>query len=280
MTYLFVVFNIIVSVIFTQTFKFALKNAKDHGAITIFMEGFGALFIALLIPFFHWKLPTNWWPVFLLIAASVFYGISDRINTTVRSGVEASTYSVIKQLSPVFMILAGFLFFHERFVLWQMFGAALIIASNIIIFWRPHQKINKYFVMGVGSTILYTIALFFDVNVSGQFNLPFYLMTSFAVSVLIVMVISRISPRKIIAEWKANKRIKFMMIVGISGSLSTLTALLAYQTGQLSIVAPLLATTVLANVVVGYIFLKERDNLPRKIFAACLIILGIILLRI
>ena len=37
----------------------------------------------------------------------VFYSISDRLNTTVRSGIEASTFSIIRQLSTVFMIFAG-----------------------------------------------------------------------------------------------------------------------------------------------------------------------------
>jgi drug/metabolite transporter (DMT)-like permease len=248
--------------------------------MTVIMQGFSALSVALFIPFFGWKLPASWWPVLLLITASIFFGISDRINTTVRSGIEASTYSIIRQLTTVFMIIAGFLFFREPFIIRQALGATLIVISNIIIFWRPHQKINKYFLMGVGSNLLLAVALFIDVNISEQFNLPFYLMVSLATSVPVVMIVSRVGPKKVIKEWKANKRIRYMLIVGASGGGLMLTGLLAYQTGQVSIVAPLLALTVLANVIVGYIFLRERDYMPRKILAACLIIIGIILLRI
>jgi O-antigen/teichoic acid export membrane protein len=113
MEYLFVAIDVCVAVVYTQVFKFALQTAKDHGAMTVLMQIIGAAFLLLFIPFFGWQFPTDPLPIILMVIAAVFYGISDRINTTVRSGVEASTYSIIKQLSTVFMIVAGFLFFKD-----------------------------------------------------------------------------------------------------------------------------------------------------------------------
>ncbi|MCL2280488.1 EamA family transporter [Candidatus Saccharibacteria bacterium] len=278
MIYLLITLYITAVVIYTQVFKFALQAAKNHAAMTVIMEIISALFLLAFIPLFNWRLPTTWLPVVLLIIASIFYGLSDRINTTVQSGVEASTYSIIKQLATVLMFISSFVFFGEPFVVWKVIGAALIIGSNIIIFWKPHQKINKYFLMGVGSTILSAVALFFDVNISGQFNLPFYLIISFVVSAITVTIVCKVSPKKIITECRQNKRIWYMVLVGLASAGLMLTNLLAYQTERVSIVAPLLATTVLANVIVGYIVLKERDHLVKKIFAACLIIIGVIIL--
>lgn len=54
----------------------------------------------------------------------------------------------------------------------------------------------------------------------------------------------------------------------------------AYQLGSVTIIAPLCALTVMLNVIVGYLFLKERDNLIRKIISAILIIISIILIKI
>jgi len=280
MTYLFIILYVIFVVIYTQFFKLALQTAKDHAVITIMMELIGAVALIFFIPFFDWKLPINWLPVALLAIASIFYGLSDRINTTVRSGVEASTYSMIKQFSTVLMIIAGFTFFGEPLVFAKIIGAALIIISNVMIFWKPHQKVNKYFLMGIGSTTLFTIALFFDVNISKQFNLPFYIIMSTVMSAITVTIVCRVSPKKIIAETKHNKRIGYMVIVGFASAVMTLMMLLAYQTGKVAVVAPLLATSVIANVVVGYIFLKERGNLLKKIIAACLIIIGVVMLSL
>jgi len=46
------------------------------------------------------------------------------------------------------------------------------------------------------------------------------------------------------------------------------------------IVAPLCSLTVILNVVVGYIFLKERNNLIKKLIAGILIVIGIITIRL
>lgn len=53
-----------------------------------------------------------------------------------------------------------------------------------------------------------------------------------------------------------------------------------YQLGNVTIVAPLSALTVMLNVIVGYLFLRERDNLLKKIIAAILIIISIVLIKI
>ena len=54
----------------------------------------------------------------------------------------------------------------------------------------------------------------------------------------------------------------------------------AYQLGQVTTVAPLAALSVLVNVIVGYIFLKERESLAKKIIAAILIVVAIILIKL
>jgi uncharacterized membrane protein len=54
--------------------------------------------------------------------------------------------------------------------------------------------------------------------------------------------------------------------------------LLALRQGQVSIVAPLSSVTVLLNVLAGYIFLKERKDPLKRIFAAVLVVVGVFLL--
>ena len=63
-------------------------------------------------------------------------------------------------------------------------------------------------------------------------------------------------------------------------SLSIVAQLIAYQLGKVSVVAPLCSLAVILNVIIGYLFQKERDNMPKKILAAILIILGIVLIKV
>ena len=52
----------------------------------------------------------------------------------------------------------------------------------------------------------------------------------------------------------------------------------AYQLGEVTSVAPLCAVSVMLNVIVGYIFLGEKDHLLKKMIAAALIITSVVLM--
>lgn len=114
---LYVFLYIVLAVAFTQFYKIVTKTSKSDGTLTVLLQFIAGIFALLLCPFFKFSFPADWKVYLLLGVACIFYAISDRMNTTIRSGLEASTFSIIKQLSTVFMILAGLLFFKEPFVL-------------------------------------------------------------------------------------------------------------------------------------------------------------------
>ena len=277
---IFVILYLIFYVVFNQTYKVATKSLTKPGALTILLQLIGSLLILLLIPFFEMKLPNDPKTYLFLGLSIIFYTISDRVNTTVRSGIEASTFSVITQLSTVFMIVAGVLFFKEPFVLNKFIGAILIVFSNILIFFKKgNGKPNKYVLLGILANICFTIALFLDVNNSDNFNLPIYVTISLGMPAILITIFERIKFSELKDEYKNGNK-KAIWITSISWALSILFQLRAYQLGEVSIVAPLCALSVILNVVVGYFFLKEKDNMLKKIIAAILIIFGIILIKV
>lgn len=112
MNYLiYVVGYLIFAVIFNQFYKITTKTLTKSGALTVLLEVIGAVSILIFCPFFEMKFPSDIRVYILLGLSIIFYAIVDRMNTTVRSGIEASTYSMINQLSTVFMIFVGFIFF-------------------------------------------------------------------------------------------------------------------------------------------------------------------------
>lgn len=54
----------------------------------------------------------------------------------------------------------------------------------------------------------------------------------------------------------------------------------AYEYGDISVVAPLLALTTILNAIYEYIIDKDRKDLMYKLFISILIIIGIILIKI
>jgi len=279
MWFLFVLLYIILAVIFTQFYKITTKSSKNPGALTVILQVLSGIVALLLCPFFKFSFPTDWRIYLFLGIACCFYAISDRINTTVRGGIEASTFSIIKQLSTVFMIIAGLLFFKEKFVLKKIIGAILILLSNVIIFYKKgNQKFNKYILLAILANIAFSIALFLDVNISEKFNLGFYVAITLIVPALLIILFERIKISNILSEFKSGNK-KSILITGISWSTMIIVQLIAYQLGDVTTVAPLCALTVIGNVIVGYLFLGERDNLLKKVIAAFLVIISVILIK-
>ena len=276
---LFIFSHIIFNIIFTQLFKIVIKNSKSEGTITILVQFIAGITSILISPLFKYSFSTDWKVYLTLIIACIFYSISDRMNTTVRNGIEASTFSIISQLATVFMISAGILFFKEPFILKKIIGAALIVLSNIFIFYKKgNQKINKYVILGIFSNIAYSIALFIDVNISNNFNLAIYVATTLLVSSLFIIIFEKIKFNDIKKEFN-NSNKKLVFITGFSWSTMLICQLNAYKLGNITSVAPLCALTVIGNVIVSYIFLKEKNDLLKKIIAAIIIIISVFLIQ-
>lgn len=276
----YAILYIVLSTIFTQFYKISTKNLNNAGALTVVLEMIGVIAALLICPFFEIKFPSDIKVYAFLGLSIIFYAITDRVNTTVRSGIEASTFSMLKQLSTTFMILAGIILAKEDFILHKFIGAMLIIFSNVFIFYKKGEfKLNRYIWLGVLANIAYTIALFLDVNISDNFNLPFYVALTLGIPALLICLVERIKFSEIRNEFKnADKKVIFT--TGITWSLSIIAVLRAYQLQNVSIVAPIGSLTVLSNVIVGYLFLNEKDNLLRKIMAGILIVISIVLIKI
>ena len=277
---LYVLLYLVLATAFTQFYKVATKTLKRTGALTVLLQMLAGLTALILCPFFEFKFPTEVSFYIMLGIAIIFYAISDRINTTVSSGIEASTFSMLKQLSTTFMIFAGLIFFKEEFILTKFIGAMLIIFSNVLIFYKKGKfEFNKYILLGILANITYTIALFLDVNISDNFNLPFYVTLTLIIPALLIMIFERIKPSEIKNEL-VNGNKKAIFITAISWGVMIVSQLRAYQLGNVTVVAPLCALTVILNVIVGYLLLNEKDNLLRKIISAILIIISVILIKI
>lgn len=276
----YVVLYLVFAVLYNQSFKVNTRNMKKAGSLTVILEGLAGILILFLMPLFKVKFPSDIKVYIFLLIAIIFYAIYDRLATSVRSGIEASTYSIIKQLSTVFMIVAGLVFFKEPFILNKIVGAFLIIISNILVFYKKDDfKFNKYVLLGIGANVFYTIALFIDVNLSDSFNLPFYVSVTLFVPALLIALFERIKPKDIINEFKNGKKLA-MFITAISWGVMILLQLRAYELGKVTVVAPLCSLTVILNVIVGYFFLSEKSNLFKKIIASILIIISILLIKL
>jgi len=275
----YIVCYLIITVIFNQSYKIVAKKSINDGVLTVLIQSISVITCIVLLPLFQYKFPTDFKVYLLLFISIVFYTINDRLGTTARKGLESSTYIILKQMSTVFMIVMGVLFFKEPLILKKIIGATLIVLSNIIVFYKKENfKFNKYLLYGVIANAFLALALFLDVNNSKQFNLSFYVLLTFLMPLILILLFEGIKINDIVKEYKiSNKYI--LILTGITWSLMMITKLKSYELGSVSVVAPITSLTVIFNVIVSYFFLKEKSNILKKIIAGILIIIAIVLIK-
>lgn len=276
----YVVLYLIFSVSFNQFYKLCTKKSAKDGALVVLLQWLAGLIVLVLCPLFPFQFPTDIKIYIFLGLAIIFYAITDRVNGTARRGIEASTFGIIQQIQTVFMIMGGLIFLKEPFILKQIIGAILIIIGNVLIFYHHGKfKFDKYLLLGIVGNVSLSIALFLDVNISSQFNLPIYIALTLLLPGTLIFLFDKLKFKDLKNEYKIGDK-KNLFITAIAWSLLIICMLKAYQLGSVTTVAPLSALTVIINVIVAYIFLKERKDLLKKIIAAIIIIISIILINV
>lgn len=276
----YVILYVFLSVAFNQSYKICTRFMKKSSALTILLQLTSSIFCILVIPLFKFKLPRDISVYIFLSLAIIFYTLNNRLSTISRSGVEASTYSVIKQLPTVFMIFAGILFFKEPFVIEKTLGAFLIVFSNVLVFYKKGVfTFNKFVLFGVIANLCMAIGMFIDVNYSGEFNLALYILLIMFIPSILIFIVEKVKVKDIINEYKNGDKFN-IFITSFSWTFMMIVKIKAYNLGEVVVVAPLCSLAVILSIILGYFFLNEKDNLMRKVIASILILIGIVLINI
>lgn len=277
---LWTIVYLISAVVFAQSFKSANKNMKDPGSLTILLELFTGIFSLLMMPLFAFKFSLSLNTIITLLIVVCIYAITDRLNTEARYGLETSTFSMVKRLSTVFMIIFGFIFLKEPIIINKILGAAIIIIANIILTYNKGKfEINKYLGMAILAQFLFAIAMVINVDLSDHFNLAFYTWITVTFPAILIAIVGRHKPKEIIKEFKRYDKTKFL-IAAFSWALMLNSSIRAYQLGSITIVAALLSLTPILNSLAELIINKNKDRIIQKIIISILLILGVILVNI
>ncbi len=271
-------FNIIaylvVVVIFSQSYKLAVRNAKDDTAATVLLQIIAGAVALLLIPLFSFRVAGSWHWWLLLVAACLFYAVSDRLQTTNRKHLEVSLFSIIQQFTTVMLVFYGVVIYNNHLGWAGLGGVVLVIMANVLVLLKRGQmQLNKYIGLSLIASVVFATAITIDINVSKQFNLPLYVAITLLLPGLMIMIADRAKPSEVVAEWKHSPQ-KYYWITGIAWAFLIVFSLRAYQLSSEATIAPLAALAVFLNVVVAFFVFKERDSRLKKIIAAIMIIIG------
>lgn len=226
------------------------------------------------------SLPSNFsgllWNLILMV---ILYAFSNILIFKSLKQIEASKFSIIFATRSFFTVLASSLLLKEFLTGSQFLGVLLIFSGVILV----NLKSSK-FSFDKGSLFALLAALAFgsantnDRFLLGSFNIYPYITIGFIASSLLM---AAVYPKELkhIKIFLDKKILKKMLILSVLYAFNAVAFFAALQkSDNSSQVASVNLTSVIATVALAAIFLKERDNLGKKVISAILSFVGLLLL--
>lgn len=278
---IWVICYLVFALIFSQGFKNVNRTMKNASALTILLELFTGLFAIIMSIFFKYTFPSDIKVYITLFVVTIIYAVTDRLNIEARYGLSPSNFSMLKQLSTVFLVIFGLVFLKEQLVFKKILGAIIIVLSNVMLAVNKDGKLefNKYFIFCLISNFLFAVAMFINVNISSMFNIGIYTLITVFIPSIIIKLFSRLSFKDLEEEFNLYNKPLFIL-VSFAWCMMLISSVKAYEYGSISVVAPLLTLTALTNTIYEFIVDKDKMRFYYKVVISILILIGVILIKV
>lgn len=278
---IWVICYLVFALIFSQGFKKVNRTMKNASALTILLELFTGLFAIIMSIFFKYTFPSDIKVYITLFVVTIIYAVTDRLNIEARYGLSPSNFSMLKQLSTVFLVIFGLVFLKEQLVFKKILGAIIIVVSNVMLAVNKDGKFefNKYFLFCLISNFLFAVAMFINVNISSMFNIGIYTLITVFIPSIIIKLFSRLSFKDLEEEFNLYNKPLFIL-VSFAWCMMLISSVKAYEYGSISVVAPLLTLTALTNTIYEFIVDKDKKRFYYKLVISILILIGVILIKV
>ena len=256
-------------------------DSKNPRVMAIVFNSLAAL-VAIIIfiltgGFTNFRLPHSPFAYLSLAGAVLFYGLFERGRFHAAQLLDASIFSTITNVSVVVAFIASFIFYKESFSLPKIIGGLLIITALFLISYekKRHSISQKGLAIAVGISIALGLGWALD-----KYNSTLFSATTYNILVWTLPIPFLIFPGVTMSQIKSESTGKFWKL-GISAALNVcgyLFQLKALSLTEATKVIPVIQTSLLFTILLGIVFLKERDNIPKKILAGVLAFIGVYLL--
>lgn len=221
-------------------------------------------------------LPEGWLPWILLLTSSTFYALFEKLRFKVSQLLDASVNSTVATTSTVVSFIVSTIFLGEDLNLYKVVGFLLIMISLVMVSYKKgvHSTLKglgiaifSYSMLGSGYALDKVGTRFFAPDTYNIFiwTIP-----------IIIVYLPYVKWEELKHEAKiASWKVVVLAILNVIGYLLMLKAL---ALADVTKVIPIVQTSILATIICGIIFLKERDLIIRKLLAGALAIVGVVLL--
>lgn len=278
--YWYIVINIVVFSFATLYQRMLLKNSRDPVVIYVVNGLVAGLFLFIFGLHQGFRIPDIKQISINLILMSVLIGAGNILIFRGLKKVEASEYTVLFSTRAIWSVLAAIVFLHETFSIKQIFGAGLIILSVFVVSWKKKTlRLNEGEMLTLAAAFFVGIAFINDTYMLNKVDLFFYLPLVFALPAVFALITNYKRFIKINnwLSWGETLRVSFLSLLFAISATSTFSAYeKGHNAGQIAI---LNQTSTILIVVLGIVFLKERNHLYLKILGGVISLLGVYLVK-
>jgi len=224
------------------------------------------------------NLSSIWWNVVLM---AVFYAVGNFFSFQAFRFAQASEASILFASGTLWSIIIAVIFLGETLSPNHIFGILCIIGGIIVVsFEKSSWKLNKGHLFALLSSFFYGVAFVNDVFVLQKYqSIASYMIIAFLFPALITLLVKPKTLQHVPCFFHSWK--KFFVLCGsvLLYSFSSIAIFSAIKIGgKASLVSPLFQTGTLFTVLLGFLFLQEKNKLGQKIIGALITFVGVILL--
>jgi drug/metabolite transporter (DMT)-like permease len=256
------------------------KNVNNTGQINLaFRVAFITVVLSFLLPIFKpFYLEGDSFVLIMLSLVSGIFGASYFISYyTAQKYVEAGTGSLISNIyTPITIVLAT-LFLNEKLTIIQIIGTALLLVGMVVVS-KKHRigrfKFDKYFMLMILSGVMLGVSLTTERVLQKITGFTAGTMLSWWSQCAFLGIATLVTNNK--NEYTK----KDIALTGVLRFLQSLSwVILIFSVGNLSLVSAITTFKIVIIFIAAAIFLKERDDLPRKIIGSLIALAGLLLMK-
>jgi drug/metabolite transporter (DMT)-like permease len=228
----------------------------------------------------------KWWfnpvPLYvwgLLLLSIILYTVFEGTHFYGRKYVDASTASILFRLNTVISVLASFIILKEPVTLNKILATVLIVFGTYLVTVKNLSlKMNKGVIYIFIATLALGLVRPVDKTAAIYFSPPLYTFLIYAGPTFLMPLFPRIikfqelKQEIMLGRW-------LIPLLGLINIFEYYFMLKAYALADASLVVPIVSLSTVFTVIVGIIFLGERDNVVKKIIAGILAFIGLLLIR-
>jgi len=252
---------------------------SDPVFYTIVLQLLGAL-LALL--FAAWKgfemPPIKEYPLnFALVG--ILYAISTLLSFKALKLIEVSQAVIIFSFGVVVAIISSAVFLKEILIVQRLIGTLLIIISILLVTKLKNFSVNRGNLYALVAAVCAGLATVNDTYLLRFSEAVSYTAIGFLLPGILLLLFYPRSVKKFNSFLKPKAAIN-MFLLALVWVVSAIAFYTAIEKGALaSQIFPILQSGIILTILLAVIFLKERDNLPAKIVAGLMTIMGVMMIK-